>query len=88
MATDITYAGIAEALMQPDTALRIFGKPEVRGHRRMAVTLARGDTIDEARRKAVHAAACIKALCQLTMPGRCRCHWPLRRISIGWKRIL
>ena len=54
---DIVYAGIAEALAEPDTGLRIFGKPEVRGHRRMAVTLARGETIEEARDKATRAAA-------------------------------
>ena len=55
--SDIVYAGIAEALAEPDTSLRIFGKPEVRGHRRMAVTLARGETIEEARDKATRAAA-------------------------------
>ena len=37
---------------EPDTALRLFGKPEVRGHRRMGVSLALGGTIDEARAKA------------------------------------
>lgn len=35
-----------------DTALRLFGKPEIRGTRRMGVALARGDSIDEARAKA------------------------------------
>ncbi|SFN26130.1 formate-dependent phosphoribosylglycinamide formyltransferase [Dokdonella immobilis] len=54
---DIVYAGIAGALAEADTALRIFGKPEVRGHRRMAVTLARGESIDAARDKATRAAA-------------------------------
>lgn len=57
---DITYAGVADALAQPDTMLRIFGKPEVRGQRRMAVTLARGESIEEAREKAVAAAACLR----------------------------
>jgi phosphoribosylglycinamide formyltransferase 2 len=52
-----TYHGIAEALAEPDTMLRIFGKPEVRGRRRMAVTLARADDIDTARAKARAAAA-------------------------------
>lgn len=51
-----TYHGIAEALAEPDTMLRIFGKPEVRGRRRMAVTLARADDIDTARAKARAAA--------------------------------
>jgi len=51
-----TYHGIADALLEPDTALRLFGKPEVRGRRRMAVTLARGADIEEARAKACAAA--------------------------------
>jgi phosphoribosylglycinamide formyltransferase 2 len=46
------YHGVAEALAQPDTMLRLFGKPEVNGKRRMAVTLARGESIDQAREKA------------------------------------
>jgi phosphoribosylglycinamide formyltransferase 2 len=55
--TDIRFSGVAEALADADTQLRIFGKPEVRGHRRMAVTLARAETIDSARAKACDAAA-------------------------------
>ncbi len=51
-----TYHGVAEALTEPDTMLRLFGKPEVRGRRRMAVTLARGADIAEARAKACAAA--------------------------------
>jgi len=51
------YLGVATALREPDTMLRLFGKPEVHGRRRMAVTLARADTIDAAVAKAVRAAA-------------------------------
>jgi phosphoribosylglycinamide formyltransferase 2 len=51
------YLGVAAALREPDTMLRLFGKPEVHGRRRMAVTLARADTIDAAVAKAVRAAA-------------------------------
>jgi phosphoribosylglycinamide formyltransferase 2 len=54
------YHGIGQALAEPDTMVRIFGKPEVRGRRRMAVTLARGDTPEDARDKAVRAAGKIK----------------------------
>ena len=54
---DIRYAGVADALVEPDTMLRIFGKPEIRGQRRMAVTLARADTLEAARSKACAAAA-------------------------------
>ena len=56
----ITYHGVAEALAAPDTMLRLFGKPEVRGHRRMAVTLARGATIEAARETARNAAASLR----------------------------
>lgn len=51
------YRGVADALMEADTMLRLFGKPEVDGHRRMAVTLARDVSIEAARAKANRAAA-------------------------------
>ncbi|MDR2195857.1 MAG: formate-dependent phosphoribosylglycinamide formyltransferase [Gallionellaceae bacterium] len=54
------YLGVADALAEPDTQLRIFGKPEVRGRRRMAVTLARGENIDDAKDKAIRAAKRLK----------------------------
>ncbi len=50
------YHGVAAALTEPDTALRLFGKPELQGQRRMAVTLARDVDIDAAVAKAVRAA--------------------------------
>ena len=50
------YHGVAEALAEPDTMLRLFGKPEVRGQRRMAVTLARAADIESAIAKACRAA--------------------------------
>ncbi len=55
----LVFSGIDAALEQPDTQLRLFGKPEVRGKRRMGVALARGDSIDAARKKAVAAAAAV-----------------------------
>lgn len=55
----IRYRGVADALTEPDTMLRIFGKPEVQGQRRLAVTLARADTLEAARAKAAAAAACL-----------------------------
>ena len=51
------YHGVAEALDEPDTMLRLFGKPEVQGERRMAVTLARASTLESAIAKACRAAA-------------------------------
>lgn len=54
------YAGLEAALAEPDTQLRLFGKPEVGGKRRMGVALALGDSIDEARAKARRVAAAIR----------------------------
>jgi phosphoribosylglycinamide formyltransferase 2 len=56
----ITYGNLAEALAEPDTQIRLFGKPQVKGKRRMGVALARGGTIEEAREKARTVAAAIK----------------------------
>lgn len=50
------YHGVAAALAEPDTQLRIFGKPEVKGRRRMAVTLARAESLEAAVGKVVRAA--------------------------------
>jgi phosphoribosylglycinamide formyltransferase 2 len=49
---DVRFENVDRALTEPDTALRLFGKPEVRGHRRMGVSLALGSTIEDARAKA------------------------------------
>ncbi len=54
--SNIIYTGLEEALAEPDTQLRLFGKPEVNGERRMGVCLAKGSTIEEARAKANRAA--------------------------------
>jgi phosphoribosylglycinamide formyltransferase 2 len=40
--------------------LRLFGKPRVEGHRRVAVTLARADSIEAARAKARRAAEALE----------------------------
>ena len=44
---ELVIDGIDRALEEPGTAMRIFGKPEIKGHRRMAVVLATADTVDE-----------------------------------------
>ena len=46
------YGNLDSALNRPDTQLRLFGKPEVSGQRRMGVALARGDSLQEARDRA------------------------------------
>lgn len=59
-AKSITFSGLEKALSDPDTDLRLFGKPEAFTRRRMGVALARADTTDHARKKAKHAADGIK----------------------------
>jgi phosphoribosylglycinamide formyltransferase 2 len=49
---NVRFENVERALTEPDTAIRLFGKPEVRGHRRMGVSLALGASIAEARAKA------------------------------------
>ena len=56
---DIRYQGLDEALAVPDTEVRLFGKPEVQGKRRMGVALALGDSSEEAIDKAK---ACVSKL--------------------------
>ena len=56
----VIFEGLDEALAEPDTTLRLFGKPEVVGHRRMGVALTLGATVDDARAKARRAAASIR----------------------------
>jgi phosphoribosylglycinamide formyltransferase 2 len=48
---NVSFANLEEVLAMPDTQIRIFGKPEVHDHRRMAVLLARGTSIEEAKEK-------------------------------------
>lgn len=57
---DVVFLGMEEALAESDTQVRLFGKPEVQGERRMGVCLARGKTIEEARAKANAAAAAVR----------------------------
>ena len=52
----LAYSGLAEALAEPGTDLRIFAKPDSRPYRRMGVALASAGTVDEARGKARNAA--------------------------------
>tara|TARA_B100000029_G_scaffold185412_1_gene182859 strand:- start:313 stop:1515 length:1203 start_codon:yes stop_codon:yes gene_type:complete len=58
--TEVSYTGLEEALAQPGTQLRLFGKPELQGRRRMGVALALGSSIEDAREKARTAASSIK----------------------------
>jgi phosphoribosylglycinamide formyltransferase 2 len=49
----VAFSGLEAALAEPDTQLRLFGKPEVAGRRRMGVCLARGADLDEAKARAI-----------------------------------
>lgn len=51
----IEFDNLEKVLEEPGVQMRIFGKPEVKGHRRMGVILATADTLDEARAKAERA---------------------------------
>ena len=55
-----SFANLGAALSEADTALRLFGKPEVKGQRRMGVALARDESIEAARAKALRSAKAIR----------------------------
>ena len=57
--TQVSFGNLEAALSEADTQLRLFGKPEVSGHRRMGVLLARGASVDEALQKARQASAAV-----------------------------
>ncbi len=56
----VRYGNLAQALSEADTQIRLFGKPEVKGQRRMGVALAREGDITSARAKATRAASGVK----------------------------
>lgn len=56
----VEFDSLEKVLSEPGTQIRIFGKPEVHGHRRMGVILARGATVEEARDKASRAYEALK----------------------------
>lgn len=57
---DVSFAGLEQALTAPDTQLRLFGKPELKGRRRMGVALAKGSDIEDARKRALEVASLVK----------------------------
>ncbi|MCP4842969.1 MAG: ATP-grasp domain-containing protein, partial [Halieaceae bacterium] len=58
--SNVQFSGLENALASADTQLRLFGKPEVSGSRRMGVALALADSVEAARDKANAAAAAVK----------------------------
>ncbi|MDE6813607.1 MAG: phosphoribosylglycinamide formyltransferase 2, partial [Duncaniella sp.] len=49
---EIIMDNLEKVLEEPGVQMRIFGKPEIKGHRRMGVILATADSVEEARAKA------------------------------------
>ncbi|HIF74350.1 MAG TPA: formate-dependent phosphoribosylglycinamide formyltransferase [Porticoccaceae bacterium] len=58
--TESEFGNLQAALAQPDTSIRLFGKPEVVGKRRMGVGLARAESIEQATENALAVAATVK----------------------------
>ncbi|UJF23483.1 formate-dependent phosphoribosylglycinamide formyltransferase [Shewanella sp. OMA3-2] len=59
---NIRYQGMGKALALPDTQLRLFGKPDIDGRRRLGVALAKDTSIENAIEKAKKAAEAIKVI--------------------------
>ncbi|CAH1530705.1 phosphoribosylglycinamide formyltransferase 2 [Vibrio harveyi] len=55
--TDIRFDNLANALAQPQTQVRLFGKPEIDGRRRLGVVLTRRKTIEDSIKDAVSSAS-------------------------------
>jgi len=59
----VQFSHLAQALSEPNTDLRLFGKPEVSGTRRMGVTLARAETVEQAVQKAIRVSEAVIVEC-------------------------
>lgn len=57
---NVSFHGVDTALREEDTAIMLFGKPEIAGRRRMGVALALASSIDEAKEKAQRVAASVR----------------------------
>lgn len=58
--TNISFSGLNQALAEPDTDIRLFGKPDIDGERRLGVAVAKAESIEEARAKAKRASSAVK----------------------------
>ncbi|MDX1351677.1 MAG: formate-dependent phosphoribosylglycinamide formyltransferase [Thiomicrorhabdus sp.] len=54
------FSNLQQALAEPDTQIRLFGKPDIDGRRRMGVAIARAESIEKAIQKAHNAANAVK----------------------------
>ena len=48
---NVKFGNLAQVLSREDTSMRLFGKGELNGHRRLGVLLARGENTDESLKK-------------------------------------
>lgn len=60
--TNIQFSGVAQALVEPNTQIRLFGKPEIDGSRRLGVALARDSSIEKAVDKALTSASKVNVI--------------------------
>ena len=58
--SQLEFSDLEKALAEPDTRICLFGKPVIKGKRRMGVGLARGSSIEEALQKAQAVANTVK----------------------------
>ena len=56
----VVFSGLEDVLSEKNVQIRLFGKPEVKGHRRMGVILARDNSVEDALAKAERAYAKLK----------------------------
>ncbi len=57
---DISFDNLEAALSESDTQIRLFGKPVIEGSRRLGVSVARGESLEAARKKACASAQAVK----------------------------
>ncbi|EGR1035738.1 phosphoribosylglycinamide formyltransferase 2 [Vibrio cholerae] len=57
---NIQFSGLDDALSIPHTQVRLFGKPDIAGRRRLGVALSRGKTTQEATDRAIECAKAVK----------------------------
>jgi phosphoribosylglycinamide formyltransferase 2 len=58
--SDLSFENVEAALSEPDTQIRLFGKPEINGSRRLGVVVARGESVEDAKAKAIRGANAVK----------------------------
>ena len=62
VSSNIIFGNVGAALTEPDTQVRLFGKPEIKGSRRLGVVVARGESLAEAREKAMRGARAVEVV--------------------------